>query len=197
MHCNVARERFLDWFKHIYMPDDMQWIITGDFNYIRYPNNRSRSGGNFSDMLIINEAINALALVEIPLEGRSFTWSNMQPDPLLEQIDWFLTSLHWTHSYPETLVKPLSKLVSDHIPCVVTIETNIPRSKLFRFESYWILHPGFMDVVQQVWDKPVYNKNVAAKLSHKFKALRHALKIWSKHISRLSIAITNCNQVLA
>ena len=80
---------------------------------------------------------------------------------------------------------------------MVSIETNIPRSKLFRFESYWILHPGFMDVVQQVWAKPVLNKNVAAMLSHKFKALCHALKIWSKHISRLSIAITNCNEVLA
>ena len=34
-------------------------------------------------------------------------------------------------------------------------------------------------------------------LCHKFKALRHALKIWSKHFSRLSIAITNYNEVLA
>ena len=121
----------------------------------------------------------------------------MQHDPLLEQIDWFLTSLHWTNKYPKTLVKPLGKPVSDHIPCIVSIETKIPRSKLFRFKSYWIFHPGFMDVVQEVWNKPIFNKNVAATLAHKFKALRHALKIWSKHISKLSIAISNCNEVLA
>ena len=54
-----------------------------------------------------------------------------------------------------------------------------------------------MAVVQEVWNKPVHNKNAAATLSHKFKALQHALKRLTRHISRLSIAITNCNAVLA
>ena len=34
--------------------------------------------------------------------------------PLLEQLDWFFTMLNWTTTFPNTLVNPLGKPVSDH-----------------------------------------------------------------------------------
>jgi hypothetical protein len=42
-----------------------------------------------NDMFIFNEIIDHLGLLELPIKGRSYTWSNMQCDPLLEQLDWF------------------------------------------------------------------------------------------------------------
>ena len=54
-----------------------------------------------------------------------------------------------------------------------------------------------MDLVQEVWCRPVRAQNVATILCRKFKALHHALKIWSKNLSRLSVAIANCNETLA
>jgi hypothetical protein len=39
------------------------------------------------DTLHFNDAIAHLSLIELPLKGRKFTWSNMQMDPLLEQLD--------------------------------------------------------------------------------------------------------------
>uniref|UniRef100_A0A453J5A8 Uncharacterized protein n=1 Tax=Aegilops tauschii subsp. strangulata TaxID=200361 RepID=A0A453J5A8_AEGTS len=39
-----------------------------------------------------NNIIINLDLVEIPLKGRSFTWSNKQDQPLLEKLDWVFTS---------------------------------------------------------------------------------------------------------
>ena len=148
-------------------------------------------------MFTFNDIIRAQNLLELLVKGRAYTWSNMQLDPLLEQLDWFFTSLHWINVYPKTLVKPLGKPVSDHIPGLISIETCIPRSKVFRFESFWLLHPGFMDVVRASWNKPMQSSNAATVLCAKFKRLRHALKIWSKNISRLTIAIGNCNQTLA
>jgi hypothetical protein len=38
-------------------------------------------------MLNFNEAISALDLLEIPLHGLSFTWSNRQREPLLQRLD--------------------------------------------------------------------------------------------------------------
>jgi hypothetical protein len=38
-------------------------------------------------MLLFNRIISQLDLVEIPLKGRAFTWSNMQDNPLLEKLD--------------------------------------------------------------------------------------------------------------
>ena len=77
------RAQFLNWFKYIQMPADTKWIIMGDFNYVRFPSDRNREGGNFTKMLQFSGAINALALFKIPLKGRQYTWSNMQDAPLL------------------------------------------------------------------------------------------------------------------
>jgi hypothetical protein len=65
------------------MADDTDWIVMGDFNFIRNPNDRNKPGGDVNDMLLFNDAISNLGLVELPLKGRKFTWSNMQKEPLL------------------------------------------------------------------------------------------------------------------
>ena len=72
------RHLFINWLKKIHIDDDVNWILLGGSNYIRYPHNRSRAGGNLDDMFSFNEAINQQALVEIPLKGGKYTWSNMQ-----------------------------------------------------------------------------------------------------------------------
>jgi hypothetical protein len=46
--------------------------------------NRNKPGGDVHDMFLFNEIIGHLGLLEIPLKGRRFTWSNMQSTPLLE-----------------------------------------------------------------------------------------------------------------
>lgn len=81
------RSEFIQWFKDISMPDSTYWLIMGDFNFIRYPENRNRAGADTQDMFSFNDAISSQALVEIPLKNRSFTWSNMQQAPLLEKLD--------------------------------------------------------------------------------------------------------------
>jgi hypothetical protein len=55
----------------------------------------------------------------------------MQENPLLEQLECFFTSLHWTTSYPATEVLPQGKPTSGHIPCVITITKNICGSQKF------------------------------------------------------------------
>ena len=141
------RQQFIQWLCNLNIPSSEDWLFVGDFNFIREPENLNKPGGSMNDMNAFNDFIRCQSLIELPIKGRSFTWSNMQMDALLEQLDWFFTSSNWTQSYPETLVKPLGRPVSNHIPCVITIETNIPKSKLFRFESFWVQHTGFMKVV--------------------------------------------------
>jgi hypothetical protein len=87
-----ARTEFIDWFRNHDIEDTENWIFLGDFNFYRSLSNRNRPGGNLADTFIFNDAIGHLGLVELPLKGRAFTWSNMQSEPLLEQLDWFFTS---------------------------------------------------------------------------------------------------------
>jgi hypothetical protein len=99
-----GKRDFLLWIKDIDMHDDMDWLVVGDFNIMRYPSNRNRPGGDLQEMLLFNEAISAQGWVELPLQGRKFTWSNKQDPPLLERLDWFFTSNSRTLSYPYTFV---------------------------------------------------------------------------------------------
>jgi hypothetical protein len=75
-------------------------MLVGDFNLIRDPHDRSRPCGDIHNMMNFSSAIQALDLKEIPLKGRSFTWSNMQNEPLLEKLDWIFTTPEWTSDFP-------------------------------------------------------------------------------------------------
>jgi hypothetical protein len=83
---------FLIWFRKIYMPDDQMWFIVGDFDLIRNPDNRNKPGGDINLMLAFNEALSMLGVIKIPMHDQSFTWSNMQHNPLLEKLDWVFVS---------------------------------------------------------------------------------------------------------
>ena len=63
------------------MPNDHDWLLIGDFNLIRKPEDRNRPGGNTSEILLFNETISSLGLVKIPLHGKRFTWANKQNPP--------------------------------------------------------------------------------------------------------------------
>jgi hypothetical protein len=110
----------------------------------------------------------------------------MQEDPLLEQIDWCFTSTNWISNYPNTLWLPLSKPTSDHIPCMVQIDTDIPKENVFRFENFWVDQPDFFEIVQNTWNSKVRATNSVTKVTAKFKLLRRVLKKWRKGISKIN-----------
>jgi hypothetical protein len=101
---NPERSDFVQWLHSHSIADDENWIFLGDFNFNRSLEDGNKPGGSMSDTFIFNNLIGHQGLVELPLKGRAFTWTNMQQDPLLEQLDWFFTSTNWTTSYPNTLV---------------------------------------------------------------------------------------------
>jgi exonuclease III len=170
------RTLFIEWFRQHDIADTVNWIFLGDFNFYRSLNDRNRPGGKVQDTLVFNEAIGHLGLVELPLKGRAFTWSNMQANPLLEQLDWFFTSLNWTAAFPNTHVIPLAKITSDHVPCKVVIDTKIPKASIFRFENFWPQMNGFHNIVQDSWVQQPSQSDAASALSAKFKRLRYNLK---------------------
>lgn len=57
------------------------WLLVGDFNLYRNPDNRNKPGGDLAEMNMFNELIADLDLHDIPFSGRNYTWSNMQNDP--------------------------------------------------------------------------------------------------------------------
>jgi hypothetical protein len=50
---------------------------------------------------------------------------------------------------------------SDHVPCLININTNILKSHIFGFENYWLEHDQFMEVVAHGWNIPVQQLDAA------------------------------------
>jgi hypothetical protein len=180
----------MDWLYNLHIPVTSNWLLLGDFNFIRSHDNRNKPGGDVHDLFLFNEIIGHLGLLELPLKGRRFTWSNMQTSPLLEQLDWFFTSANWISDYPSSVVLPLTKTGSDHVPCVVNIDTNIPKASIFRFDNYWVDLPGFLDCVKASWNKPTSKSYSSAILADKLKSLRYDLKKWHVSLARLKRLIS-------
>jgi hypothetical protein len=195
--CNGSdHTAFINWLSSFDIFSIDNWMLIGDFKFYRLVADRNKPGGNVSDMNTFNSIVSRLGIIEIPLKGRSFTWSNMQSDPLLVQLDWCFTSISWTAAFSNTLLVPLAKTTSDHIPCVAHIGSSIPKANIFGFENYWMELAGFTEVVSNAWNKEIRTVSSAARIVAKFKNVRYALKKWSKSTSNLNRLITNCNEVI-
>lgn len=164
---------------------------------MRKPENKNKPGGDVNEMLLFNDAISSLGLVELPLYGRRYTWTNKQSSPLLERLDWFFTSSSWITHYPETSVSTLVMQTSDHWPCNITIFTSIPKGKIFRFENYWLQHPSFLQTAQQGWQDPTNQTNKAKAITAKCKNLRKALRSWQQNHSNIKKNLSNIKTVLS
>nr|CAB3463513.1 unnamed protein product [Digitaria exilis] len=68
------------------------WVLLGDFNLIRSPAERSNDNFDSTESGWFNNAIDAMALQELTLTDRRFTWSNHQEEPILAMLDRFLVS---------------------------------------------------------------------------------------------------------
>jgi hypothetical protein len=75
-------------------------------------------------------------------------------------------------------VLPLAKTGSDHVPCVLNIDTNIPKVKIFRFDNYWVDLPGFKECVANSWGHNSHKKYSSAIVADKVKKLRYEFKKW-------------------
>jgi len=45
------------------MPPEIDWLIVGDFNLIRKPEDRNKEGADVNEMFLFNEAINKLGII--------------------------------------------------------------------------------------------------------------------------------------
>lgn len=178
------------------MPDNTDWLIVGDFNLIRKPENRNRPGGDLTEIGLFNEAISSLDLTGITLHGKQFTWSNKQPSPLLERLDWIFTSSNWTNSYPVTYATTMSMEPSYHSPCIISIQTAIPKRTLFRFENYWLEHPNFLQLVQDNWSQQNNLTDRAKVINAKFKNLRRVFKARKLNLGVLNLEIDRLKLVI-
>ena len=77
------------------------WILGGDFNVIRFPNEKKGGCAISPAMRDFSNWIRFHDLVDLPLRGTDFPWTDIQTDPVLSRLDRFLLSTDWLDLFPD------------------------------------------------------------------------------------------------
>ena len=93
-----------------------KWCIGGDFNVIRRSVENLGGSRLTLNMRSFDELIRELELFDPPLRNASFTWSNMQDDPICKRLDKFVFTFEWDNFFPQCTQEALPRWTSDHNP---------------------------------------------------------------------------------
>lgn len=162
------------------------WMILGDFNLKRCPEDKNTATFNTAEANCFNDLINTLGLIEIPLVDRAYTWSSRRDDPTLVRLDRCFVNIAWDDVFPNTTLSSLTRFASDHVPLLVTACTRIPRSVCFRFENSWMHNRQFPPLIHSAWGLPAAG-HVAKSFIQRLKNCRRACCSWSRRQSTIDV----------
>lgn len=101
-----------------------------------------------------NAWINDCSLVDMGALGNVFTWRGLKwrnRGRVYERLDRALCNAEWLITFPETIVKVLPRVKSDHRPLLTFLHGNqatVRGGGCFRFEACWLTHPAFKDFMK-------------------------------------------------
>jgi exonuclease III len=169
------RTKFLQQIREQKSMHDEPWMICGDFNLILRSQER-KSGNMWPRDREFKNLIDELSMMDIPLQGRNYTWSNGMA---MAKLDRFLISPSWNDVFPVVTQKVLSNIASDHCPLECQCSTTFPQANTFKFENYWLKLEDFRSLVQTIWEQKSMAEN-PHQLGQKLIDLRQAITIWRK-----------------
>jgi len=142
--------------------------------------------------------IGNLELAPIDLQGKRYTWCNDQQTPTMTKIDHMFASTEWLEIFPRTNLQALASLGSDHCPLFLQGDVALDFYRGFRFEAYWAQMPGFIETVQEAWNRTVNTQDAILRIHVKLIRTSKALKIWRrKFLSGYKITWAILNITLA
>jgi hypothetical protein len=133
---------------------------------------------------LFNAVIDGLNLKEIQLFGRKYTWANNLANPTFKKLDRVLITTEWEEKYPLTMVRALTREVSDHTPVLLSSGESscMTTQSMFKFELVWILRDGFMETVRDIWTHIVVGSTIMERWQGKIRRLQQYLRGWAKNI---------------
>jgi hypothetical protein len=127
---------------------EVPWCIGGDLNVVRFPSEKAR-GHNFTQaMADFSDFISSCGLVDPPLEGGQYTWSNSREEEAMSRLDRFLFTPNWEDQFPSITQHRLPRLLFDHFPLMLECGQFQHGKRPFRFENMWLQVEGFVDHVR-------------------------------------------------
>uniref|UniRef100_A0A453GGX9 Endonuclease/exonuclease/phosphatase domain-containing protein n=1 Tax=Aegilops tauschii subsp. strangulata TaxID=200361 RepID=A0A453GGX9_AEGTS len=154
------------------------WMLCGDFNLIL--RDEDKNNGNLCRRMMgrFRRLVNDLALKEMYLNGRRFTWSNEQSPPTLVHLDRVFCTSDWEDAHGDCHLRCLAAVVSDHWPLLLDCSPTHASHRRFHFEDFWLWLEGFHYTVVTAWGS-VQDPDPFRRLVLRLQATARKLTSWS------------------
>lgn len=176
----ATRRPLWDSFRDPRLDTNLPWLILGDFNVIKTPD--ERVGGvrpKEYEMDEFNDFCLSLEFCDADSFGARFTWSNASGS-VRSKLDRVMINNLWLDKDWICKVNFLPRgIFSDHSPAVVNLfQPMVSAPKPFKFQNMWISHPSFENIVTNNWLEWVAG-------TKQFRLVRR-LKLLQRHLKELN-----------
>lgn len=160
---------------------NVPWCVGGDFNEILEVNERVGCVRIERGMRDFSEFCNNMEILDLPMLGRKFTWTNFQDQAVHSRLDRFLVSIQWLEKF-KLLQWGLPRPISDHCPIALRDDSRDWGPRPFRFMDMWLSNPSCMKLAKDTWNEVQVNGWAGFMIMQKLKAVKDRLKVWNKEV---------------
>ncbi|KAK2653707.1 hypothetical protein Ddye_013563 [Dipteronia dyeriana] len=131
------------------------WCVGGDFNMVLDPSERIGVSVNVGSMRSFASFIAQANIIDIPLHGISYTWSNNREKEAWARLDRFLLSpiiLGW---FPDLYQGRLPRSLTDHNPVMIAVLRRCGGLFPFRFLNWWLEEKEMIEDAVKGWSNCV------------------------------------------
>ncbi|XP_076881681.1 uncharacterized protein LOC143529882 [Bidens hawaiensis] len=155
------------------------WILLGDFNSVKNPEERHNTFFNPVIARDFNSFIFNANLSEFYMKGGKFTFSVGNKCSKLDRV---LVCHEFFNRWPEACFKVLPKFLSDHRPIVLSSKFSNFGPKPFRFFNSWLERKSIDEVVKKACFQFQAGGLPDLKLSLKLKSVRDKIRMWWEEV---------------
>ncbi|XP_058215782.1 uncharacterized protein LOC131326892 [Rhododendron vialii] len=120
-----------------------------------------------------------MELLDLPMMGRRFTWTNYQDHAIHSRLDRFLISQQVFEKF-KVVQWGIHRPISDHCLIVLTNDERDWGPRPFRFMDIWLSNPRCMANAEETWENTVVNGWAGFQILRKLRAIKDKLKVWNK-----------------
>ncbi|GJX39372.1 putative RNA-directed DNA polymerase, eukaryota, reverse transcriptase zinc-binding domain protein [Tanacetum coccineum] len=158
-------------------------VISGNLHWSDEKNKHELGG---AEAQIYNNFIDNAGLLDLPLEGRSFTWMNKEGTQM-SKLDRFLVSSSVMDAFPDLRVTVLPRGWSDYIPLMHHDEKIDYGPIPFKFFRSWLKRDGFEECIKTAYDE-CSEGNGRIKFHEKLKVIKQKIKAWHNTVKYADIS---------
>ncbi|GJV94416.1 RNA-directed DNA polymerase, eukaryota [Tanacetum coccineum] len=153
-------------------------MVMGDFNEVRRMEERWGSTFNAQGASVFNSFIMSSGLIDVQLEGYSFTWAHPSASKM-SKLDRFLVTDGLLSFFPHISAVCLDRHLSDHRPILLRELISDFGATPFRLYHSWINLPGFEHMIMNAWNSTVLvDSNGMIRFKKKLQMLKKEIRAW-------------------